>query len=97
MIPNIYVTFELLMQVAFVAEEIWGFMLEPARRHMKLLIDTYVFDQYVEGNNRCNRLLFLGYMHMNLPIDTCFFDQDVQICSDRYLFILSICSEKIAY
>ena len=25
-----YVTFELLMHVAFVADEIWGFMLEPA-------------------------------------------------------------------
>ena len=26
-----YVTFELLMHAAFVADEIWGFMLEPAR------------------------------------------------------------------
>ena len=25
-----YVTFELLMHAAFVADEIWGFMLEPA-------------------------------------------------------------------
>ena len=25
-----YVTFELLLHVAFVADEIWGFMLEPA-------------------------------------------------------------------
>ena len=28
-----YVTFELLLHAAFVADEIWGFMLEPARRH----------------------------------------------------------------
>ena len=27
-----YVTFELLMHAAFVADKIWGFMLEPARR-----------------------------------------------------------------
>ena len=26
-----YLTFELLMHAAFVADEIWGFMLEPAR------------------------------------------------------------------
>ena len=26
-----YVTFELLLHAAFVADEIWGFMLEPAR------------------------------------------------------------------
>ena len=26
-----YVTFELLMHAAFVADEIWGFILEPAR------------------------------------------------------------------
>ena len=26
-----YATFELLMHTAFVADEIWGFMLEPAR------------------------------------------------------------------
>ena len=29
MIPNM--DFELLMHAAFVADEIWGFMLEPAR------------------------------------------------------------------
>ena len=29
-----YVTFELPMHAAFVADEIWGFMLEPARRAM---------------------------------------------------------------
>ena len=27
-----YVTFELLLHAAFVADEIWGFTLEPARR-----------------------------------------------------------------
>ena len=29
-----YVTLELLWQAAFVADEIWGFMLEPTRRHV---------------------------------------------------------------
>ena len=28
-----YVTFELLVHASFVADEIWGFMLEPARKH----------------------------------------------------------------
>ena len=32
MIPNtLYVEFELLLHAAFVADEIWGNMLEPAR------------------------------------------------------------------
>ena len=92
-----YVPFELLMQAAFVAEETWGFMPEPVRRRTKYLIDAYLFDQYIQSNNRRKRLLFLGYMHVNLPIDTCFFHQYVQMCSDRYPFILSICSEKIVY
>ena len=35
-----YVTFELLMHAAFVADEIWGFMLEPARTY--LVCDTRV-------------------------------------------------------
>ena len=29
-----YVTFELLMRAAFVADEIWGFMPEPARTYI---------------------------------------------------------------
>ena len=29
-----YVTFDLLMHAAFVANEIWGFMLEPARNSL---------------------------------------------------------------
>ena len=29
-----YVTFELLLHAAFVADELWGFMLEPARRYI---------------------------------------------------------------
>ena len=33
-----YVTFELLMRASFVADEIWVFMLEPAR----IYLDTYV-------------------------------------------------------
>ena len=28
-----YVTIELLLHAAFVADEIWGYMLEPARAH----------------------------------------------------------------
>ena len=32
-----YVTFELLMRAAFVADEIWGLMLEPARMYMCVL------------------------------------------------------------
>ena len=28
-----YVTFELLMHAAFVTDEIWGYMLEPARNN----------------------------------------------------------------
>ena len=28
-----YVTFELLLHAAFVADEIWGFMLEPGRTY----------------------------------------------------------------
>ena len=31
-----YVTFELLLHAAFVADEIWGFMLEPAREKNNL-------------------------------------------------------------
>ena len=37
MIKN--VTFELLLHAAFVADEIWGFMLEPARTALPNAID----------------------------------------------------------
>ena len=37
-----YVTFELLLHAAFVADEIWGFMLEPARIKMELLYPRYI-------------------------------------------------------
>ena len=40
-----YVTFELLMHAAFVADEIWGFMLEPARIYVCFVIPfsiTYI-------------------------------------------------------
>ena len=30
-----YVTFELLLHAAFVADAIWGFMLEPARKTLR--------------------------------------------------------------
>ena len=30
-----YVTLELLLHAAFVADEIWGFMLEPARIYVR--------------------------------------------------------------
>ena len=33
-----YVTFELLMHAAFVADEIWGFTLEPARVYVFFVI-----------------------------------------------------------
>ena len=33
-----YVTFELLMHAAFVADEICGFMLEPARRYIMYIV-----------------------------------------------------------
>ena len=33
-----YVTFELLMHAAFVADEIWGFMIEPARIYVFFVI-----------------------------------------------------------
>ena len=35
------VTFELLLHAAFVADEIWGFMLEPARTSYTAAVGTY--------------------------------------------------------
>ena len=32
-----YVTFELLLHAAFVADEIWGFMLEPAGKPVEIV------------------------------------------------------------
>ena len=40
MIPN--VTFDQLLHAAFVADEIWGFMLEPARNGNKYYIYVYI-------------------------------------------------------
>ena len=57
----IYVTFELLLHAAFVADEIWGDMLEPARSHkmLPLSIGLYV-------------LFFWGYVtHLSLKIYIC--------------------------
>ena len=41
MIPDMHVTFELLIHAAFVAGEIWGFMLEPALKDC--LVDQLSF------------------------------------------------------
>ena len=37
-----YVTFELLMHAEFVADEIWGFMLEPARTRNFLCHNSHI-------------------------------------------------------
>ena len=37
-----YVTFELPMHAAFVVDEIWGFLLEPARKHCENKIPTLI-------------------------------------------------------
>ena len=42
MIPK-YVTFELLLRAAFVAEEIWGYMLEPARTGVRDKNETCLY------------------------------------------------------
>ena len=39
-----YVTFELLVHAAFVADEIWGFMLEPARIYSLFVILTQLHE-----------------------------------------------------
>ena len=48
MIPSTskYVTFELLLHAAFVADEIWGFMLEPARRLKRICLLQYKSNNY---------------------------------------------------
>ena len=38
-----YVTFELLLRAAFVAEEIWGYMLEPARTGVRDKNETCLY------------------------------------------------------
>ena len=38
-----YVTFELLLHAAFVADDIWGFMLEPARRWSQYCLEYDAF------------------------------------------------------
>ena len=50
-----YVTFELLTHAAFVADEIWGFMREPARSRKT---KTSAFFRVVT-------LLNTGYLHLN--------------------------------
>ena len=44
MIPNRYVTLELLLHAAFVADEIWGDMLGPAR--IQTYSDAWVTHTY---------------------------------------------------
>ena len=39
-----HITFELLMHAAFVADEIWDFMLEPARTYFIFLLFLPFFD-----------------------------------------------------
>ena len=54
-----YVTFELLLHAAFVADEIWGFMLEPARIYVEVSTKT---TKNTHGHWRCWMLDVERYM-----------------------------------
>ena len=66
------VTFELLLPAAFVADEIWGFMLEPARTHpRKHVLDHAGYaaptrQQELEHTDHTDHTA-VSYTHLTLP------------------------------
>ena len=55
-----YVTFELLLHVVFVADEIWGFMPELARRNFQNRV-TVVINHFYCSKTRY-QILILGHL-----------------------------------